>query len=87
MVLKDNELDTLEPVPEAIAVFVLVDAGADPASEPNKGLWWDIEDECYVDDDLCSILLLEYKGLVSTLAQAQPYSHYHPPRSLQEQSN
>jgi hypothetical protein len=55
--LEDDELDTPEPVPEAVALSV--DAGADPASELSKEPWWDAEDECYVNDDLCPIPLLE----------------------------
>src|SRR5882757_5915462 len=47
VVLEDDESDTPEPVPEAtaVSVSVSVDAGADPASEPSKGPWWDVEDE------------------------------------------
>jgi hypothetical protein len=35
VVLEDDESDTPEPVPEATAVSVSVDAGADPTSEPS----------------------------------------------------
>jgi hypothetical protein len=37
VVLKDDKLDTPEPVPKAAAVSVSVDTGADPASELSKG--------------------------------------------------
>jgi hypothetical protein len=77
--LEDDEADT--PDPEA-AVSVSVDAGAEPASELSKELWWDVEDKCYVDDDPRPIPPLEHKGLASTLAQ--PHSYHHPPRSLQD---
>jgi hypothetical protein len=75
VVLEDDEADTPEPAPEAAAVSVSVDAGADPTSELSKGPWWDVEDECYV----------EQEGLASTPALAQPYSHHDPPWSSQDQ--
>jgi len=59
VVLEDDELDTPEPAPEAAAVSVSVDAGADPASKLSKGPWWDVEDGCYIDDDFRPIPPLE----------------------------
>jgi hypothetical protein len=56
VVLEDDEADT--PDPEAAVVSVSVDATADPASGLSNGLWWDVEDECYINDDLCLIPLL-----------------------------
>jgi hypothetical protein len=87
VVLEDDESDTPEPVPEATAVSVSVDAGANPASEPSKGPWWDVEDECYIDDDLRPIPPLEQEGLASTPVRAQPRFHHHPPRSSQDRIN
>lgn len=87
VVLEDSESDTPEPAPQAAAVSVSVDAGADPASELSKGPWWDIEDECYVDDDLRPIPPLEQEGLASTPALAQPHFHHHPRGSSQDQVN
>lgn len=75
MILEDNELDT--PDPEAAIVSLSVDTGADPPSEPNKGQWWDVEDECYVDDDLCLVSPLEQKGLAFISAPGQPLSRYY----------
>jgi hypothetical protein len=83
VVLEDDESDTPEPVPAA--VFVSADAGTDPASELSKGPWWDVEDECHVDDDLRPISLLEQEGLASTPVLAQPHPHHDPPGSSQGQ--
>jgi hypothetical protein len=82
VVLEDDEADTPEPAPEAAAVSVSVDAGADPSSELSKGPWWDVEDECYIDDDLRLIPLLEQEGLASMPALAQPHPYHDPPGSL-----
>lgn len=83
VVLENNESDT--PVPEATALSVSVDAGVNPPSEVRKGRWWDVEDECYINDDLRPIPPLEQEGLASTPMQGQPYSYYHPPGSSQDQ--
>jgi hypothetical protein len=85
VVLEDDESDTPEPVPEAAAVSVSVDAGTDPASELSEGRWWDVEDECYVGDDLRPIPPFEQEGLASTPALAQPHPHHDPPGSSQDQ--
>jgi len=63
VILEDDELDT--PDLEAAVIFISVDAGADPPSELSKGPWWDVEDECYINDDLRPIPLLEQEGLTS----------------------
>jgi hypothetical protein len=55
-------------VPESVTVSV--DAGTDPASELSEGLWWDVEDKYYVDDDFHPIPPLEQEGLASTPALA-----------------
>jgi hypothetical protein len=89
VILEDDESDIPEPEPEAAAVSALVDAGAELPSELSKGPWYDVEDECYVDDDLCPIPPLAEEGLASTptLAHGQPYSYHHPPGSSQDQIN
>jgi len=75
----DDESDT--PDPEAV-------------TEPNKptdpaghGTWWDIEDGCYVDDDLHLIPPLEQEGLASTPAQYQPHSRHSSLGASQDQIN
>jgi hypothetical protein len=74
MVLEDGKSDTPELTPQATAISISVDASADPASELSQGLWWDAEDECYVNDGLCPILPLEQEWLALTPALAQPPS-------------
>jgi hypothetical protein len=71
LILEDDESDTPELAPEAVAVSV--DAGADPASELSKGPWWDVEDGCYVDDDFRPIPPLEQEGF-GLDARARPAS-------------
>jgi hypothetical protein len=85
--LEDDEADT--PDSKAAVVSVSVDAGADSLSELSNGPWWDVEDECYVDDDLRPIPLLQQEGLASVpaLAQGQPYSHHYPLWPSQDQTN
>jgi hypothetical protein len=85
VILEDDESDIPEPEPEATAVSASVDAGADPAFDLSKPVypssheaWWDVEDGCYIDDDLRPISLLEQEGLAST--PDQPHSCYHSPR-------
>jgi hypothetical protein len=67
--------------PKAPAVSALVDAGADSAFELSKPIdlsgheaWYDVEDYCFVDEDICPFPLLEQEGLASTLAQGQSHS-------------
>jgi hypothetical protein len=60
VILEDDELDT--PNPEAAA------EPSKPTDPPGHGPWWDVEDGCFVDDDLRPIPL-EQEGLASTLAQ------------------
>ncbi|CZR65297.1 uncharacterized protein PAC_15197 [Phialocephala subalpina] len=50
-----------------------------PTDPPGHGPWWDVEDGCFVDDDLRPIPPLEQEGLASTPAQGQPHFHHHPP--------
>jgi hypothetical protein len=57
---RDNGSDT--PDPEAAAE---PNKPTDPASH---GLWWDVEDGGYINDDLRLISLLEQEGLASTPA-------------------
>jgi hypothetical protein len=83
VVLGDDEADTPEPAPQAAAVSV--DASTDPAPKLSEGPWWDVEDECYVDDDFCPIPPLEQEGLASTPALAQPHPHHDPPGPSQDQ--
>jgi hypothetical protein len=66
--LEDDEPET--PDPEATAERIK------PTEPPDHGPWWDVEDGCFVGDDLCPIPLLEQDGLASTptLAQGQAYS-------------
>lgn len=68
VVLGDDKSDTPEPVPKAAAVSISVDADANPASELSEGPWWDVKDECYVDDDLRLIPPLKQEGLASAPA-------------------
>jgi hypothetical protein len=55
-------------VPESVTISV--DAGTNPASELSEGPWWDVENECYVDDDFYLIPPLEQEGLALTPALA-----------------
>lgn len=89
VVLEDDESDILELEPEAAVVPASVDAGAGPASELSQGPWWDVEDECYVDDNLRPFSPLEQDSLASTCtsARVQPYSHHHSPGPSQDQIN
>lgn len=92
MILEDDESNT--PDPEAVATSALVDYGADSAFELSKPIdlsgheaWCDVEDDCFVDEDLCPFPLLEQEGLASTLAQGQPHSRYHSPRPSHDRLN
>jgi hypothetical protein len=58
-------------VPQAAAVSVSVDAGADLASKLSKGPWWDVKDEYYVDDEIHPIPPLKQEGLASTPAREE----------------
>jgi hypothetical protein len=89
VILEDNESDIPEPEPEAIALSASVDASADPAFDLSKPVYlsnhevlWDVEDGCFVDEDLHPFPLLQQEGLVSTPAQEQPYSCRYPPGLL-----
>jgi hypothetical protein len=77
VILEDDKSDT--PDPEAAAVSVLIDAHFKPSTE----LWYNIEDKCFVDEDLRPIPPLEQRGLastpISTPAQDQPHSVRHSP--------
>jgi hypothetical protein len=70
VILEDDVSDT--PSLKAAAICA---AGADPAFEPTKatdppghGPWWDVEDDCFIDDDLCLYPPLEQERLASTPA-------------------
>jgi len=52
--------------PQAAAVSVSVDLGADDPLERSTGPWWDVEDECCVGDDGRSIPLLKEEGLTDS---------------------
>jgi hypothetical protein len=75
---EDGESNT--PDPEATAVSTLADTGAGSPFELDKSIdlsseaWYDVEDECFVDEDLCLFPLLEQEGLASTLAQVESHS-------------
>jgi hypothetical protein len=94
VILEDNESDTPEPEPEATAVSASVDAGADPVFDPSKPVhpssheaWWDVEDGCFVDEDLHPLPPLEQEGLAPTLAQDQPCSCRYSPGSSHDQTS
>ena len=64
MILEDDGLDT--PNPEATAVSASVDAGADSAFRLSKPIdwsdheaWYNVEADCYVDEELRPFPLLE----------------------------
>jgi hypothetical protein len=76
VILEGDESDT--PDLEAAVVSVSVDAHADPPFELSKEPWYDIEDQCFVGEDLRPIPPLEQRGLAST--QSTPAQD--PPRSL-----
>jgi hypothetical protein len=68
VILEDDESNT--PDPEAAAVSALVDAGAHSAFDLSRPIdlsgheaWYDVEDDCFVDEDLCPFPLLEQEGL------------------------
>lgn len=82
MILEDDESDTSDP--EAIAVFASVDTNIDFAFELSKSInlfrhevWYNVENNHFVDKNLCSFPLLKQKGLTSMLAQGQSHSCYH----------
>jgi hypothetical protein len=89
VILEDDGSDT--PNLEAAAIFILVDANADPPSGPSKKPWYDIEDECFLEEDLHPVPPLEQKALVSTRTSMSAQDQRHPlrdsPRSLQDQRN
>ena len=96
MILEDDEPDTPYPAAdsEAASISASVNAGAVPAfelSEPadpsGREAWWDIEDGCFVDEDLHPLPPLEQEGLASTPAQAQPHSRRRSPKSSQDQTS
>jgi hypothetical protein len=64
VILEDDGSDT--PDLEAAAISISVDAITDPPSEPSKEPWYDVKDECFVDEDLPPIPPFEQKALAST---------------------
>ena len=60
MILEDDESDTPTHNPEATT------EPSKPTDPSSHGLWCDIEDGGYVDDDLCPIPPLEQEDLAST---------------------
>ena len=79
MILEDDESDT--PNPEATTEPSM------PTDPPGHGPWWDVEDGCFVDNDLHPIPSLEQEGLASAPAQGQPHSRQHSPRASQDRVN
>jgi len=64
-------------------VPVFLSQGADPS---NRGLWWDVEEGCFVYEDLHPLPPLDHEGLASTPAQGQPPSRCPSPRVSQDQT-
>jgi hypothetical protein len=59
--------------------------GPKTAPISGNGLWWDVEDEYYVHNDLRTIP--QHKGLASAPALAQPHCYHYPLRPSQDQIN
>jgi hypothetical protein len=81
VILEDDESNI--PSVEAAVVYPSVDAdaGADVAlalpksnSPPSQVAWYDVEDGCYIYDNVRPSLLLKQVTIVSSTPQEQPYS-------------
>ncbi|TVY93988.1 hypothetical protein LAWI1_G003141 [Lachnellula willkommii] len=69
VILENDGSDT--PNPEATA------EPSKPTKPPSHGLWWDVDDGCYINDDFRPIPLLEQEDLASMPDQS--HSRYHSP--------
>ncbi|TVY13031.1 hypothetical protein LARI1_G009055 [Lachnellula arida] len=82
VILEDDEVDTWSL--KATAVSASAGAGINPSFEPSElldppshGPWWDVEDSCFVDADICPSLPGHDRLLSQlTLPQDQPYSDH-----------
>ncbi|CAM6006580.1 unnamed protein product [Sphagnum balticum] len=84
VILEDDERDTPDPTADSEATSASANAGpvlafelskrADPAG---REAWWDVEDACFVYEDLHPLPPLVHEGLASTPAQDQPHSRRH----------
>ncbi|KAI9747945.1 MAG: Chitin synthase, class 2 [Chaenotheca gracillima] len=81
VVLVEDEGDTPDHTANFETTSTSVNAGPVPASElsrradPSKREpWWDVEEGCFVKEDLHPFPPLDHKGLASTPAQDQPPS-------------
>jgi hypothetical protein len=83
VILEDDESDTLDLEAAAVSALEL----GNPIDPSGHDLWYDVEDARYVDGDLRPFPPLNQEGLPSTLAQEQPHSRHHSPRSTQDQSD
>ena len=93
MILEDDERDTPDPTTDSEATSTSVNAGpatafelsqrADPC---NREAWWDVEEGCFVYEDLYPLPPLDHEGLASTPAQDQPHSRRHSLGVSQDQT-
>jgi hypothetical protein len=83
VILKDDESNTSIPNHEATTSL------AKPTDPYSHGLWFDIEDGGYIDDNLCPVLSPKQEGLASTPspAQGQPHSLPYSLKPSQDQIN
>jgi hypothetical protein len=83
VILEDNESDTPDPEAATVSAF----GPSKPTDPSGHRLWYDVEDQRFIDKDLCPFPPLEQEGLASTPTPAkdQPHSCHHSPGLSQGQ--
>ncbi|KAH6702756.1 hypothetical protein BKA61DRAFT_680954 [Leptodontidium sp. MPI-SDFR-AT-0119] len=84
VILEEDEGDSPDHTADSETTSTSVNTSPVPAVELSQGAvpsnrepWWDVEEGCFVYEDLHPLPLLDHKGLASTPAQDQPPSHRH----------
>ncbi|KAH7308327.1 hypothetical protein BKA65DRAFT_485675 [Rhexocercosporidium sp. MPI-PUGE-AT-0058] len=93
VILEEDEGDTPDHTTHSEATSTCANTRPVPAFElsqfadpSNREPWWDVEEGCFVYEDLHLLPSLDHEGLVSTLAQDQPPSRRHSLGVSQDQT-
>ncbi|KAH6702758.1 hypothetical protein BKA61DRAFT_661179 [Leptodontidium sp. MPI-SDFR-AT-0119] len=93
VILEEDEGDSPDHTADSEATSTFINAGAVPTFErsqradpSNREPWWDVEEGCFVYEDLDPLPSLDHEGLASTPAQGQPPSRRHSPGVSQDQT-
>ncbi|KAH7363929.1 hypothetical protein BKA65DRAFT_124992 [Rhexocercosporidium sp. MPI-PUGE-AT-0058] len=93
VILEEDEGDTLNYTADSETTSTSANTGLIPAfkrsqraNPSNREPWWDVEEGCFVYEDLDPLPSLDYEGLASTPAYGQPPSRRHSPRVSQDQT-